>query len=262
MEGVILSSLVLFLLQPSQHTEVIIIHDYTLPGVKELVESFSERWAATTILTATPAPDLSQLLVALTSFHTKDLRYMVLLCSANTTWTVFDMVSRYNLESRRVRWLVFGEEAKLTDPIIHNIREGSLVGLIAPVNSYLFKILLSFVNQENQVVEKNNAYISERMGLEINALKYLGDGFYMARGNFLPQSFGIACPSGAPYISTLNLMLGRMVQAGLVGKWSKDEVAKIKQISVQGEKESQEKAGNVGQDGLAAKPLALDHLQV
>ncbi|KAK4313214.1 hypothetical protein Pmani_015391 [Petrolisthes manimaculis] len=589
MEGVILSSLVLFLLQPSQHTEVIIIHDYTLPGVKELAESFSERWVATTILTATPAPDLSQLLVALTSFHTNDLRYMVLLCSANTTWTVFDMVSRYNLESRRVRWLVLGEEGKLSDPIIHNIREGSLVGLIAPVNSYLFKILLSFVNQENQevgvwrgrsgekgknsldhphfpdlvnlyrnfqgrqlvvsaldnwpffglkyldngtvvidsgidisimntlgyylnftyqvqvpadhqwgavledgtvtgmvgevvarrahftinqltitgnhtcsdihariihhysretvvdfsqpyftdsttitskapeeknrslavfypfspilwiilalvtllmgplgylfsrvhhqltqtfdsthnersrnvgpsfdsgrikwgsepglrgvemfcfnmfrtiiiqgnllpasswplrlvffswyafclimyavyagtltayltkpsfdetidsledllaardrgvvavvtvgtsnevmlkVVEKNTAYISERMASEIYALKYLGDGFYVARDNFLPQSFGIACPSGAPYISTLNVMLGRMVQAGLVGKWSKDEVAKIKKISDQGEKESQGKSGNVGQDGLAAKPLALDHLQV
>ncbi|KAK3881647.1 hypothetical protein Pcinc_013924 [Petrolisthes cinctipes] len=85
MKGSILPSLVLFLLQPSHPNDVVIIYDYTLPGVKELVESFSERWAATTILTATPAPDLSQLLVALTSFHTNDLRYMVLLCSANTT---------------------------------------------------------------------------------------------------------------------------------------------------------------------------------
>ncbi|KAK4322295.1 hypothetical protein Pmani_006938, partial [Petrolisthes manimaculis] len=592
MEGVILSSLVLFLLQPSQHTEVIIIHDYTLPGVKELAESFSERWAATTILTATPAPDLSQLLVALTSFHTNDLRYMVLLCSANTTWTVFDMVSRYNLESRRVRWLVLGEEGKLSDPIIHNIREGSLVGLIAPVNSYLFKILLSFVNQENQVrrleyggvvverkgrtawiilffpdlvnlyrnfqgrqlvvsaldnwpffglkylkngtvvidsgidinimnnlgfylnftyqvqvpadhqwgavledgtvtgmvgevvarrahftinqlsitgnhtcsethariihhysretvvdfsqpyftdsttitskapeeknrslavfypfspilwiilalvtllmgplgylfsrvhhqltqtfdsthnersrnvgpsfdsgrikwgsepglrgvemfcfnmfrtiiiqgnllpasswplrlvffswyafcvilyavyagtltayltkpsfdevidsledllaardrgvvagvvtgssnenmlkvVEKNTAFISERIGSEINALRYIGDGFYQARDNFLPQSYGIACPSGAPYISTLNLMLGRMVQAGLVGKWSKDEVAQDKaKFQTKGRKKARENPGNVGQDGLAAKTLGTGtHLQ-
>ncbi|KAK4313215.1 hypothetical protein Pmani_015392 [Petrolisthes manimaculis] len=127
MEGVILSSLVLFLLQPSQHTEVIIIHDYTLPGVKELAESFSERWAATTILTATPAPDLSQLLVALTSFHTNDLRYMVLLCSANTTWTVFDMVSRHNLESRRVRWLVVGEDSSLiATSLSTTLREGSL----------------------------------------------------------------------------------------------------------------------------------------
>ncbi|KAK4313222.1 hypothetical protein Pmani_015399 [Petrolisthes manimaculis] len=102
MEAGLLVSLVLFLLQPSQHTEVVIIHDYTLPGVKELAESFSERWAATTLLTATPAPDLSQLLVALTSFHTNDLRYLVLLCSANTTRTVFDMVGLAVQESFRL----------------------------------------------------------------------------------------------------------------------------------------------------------------
>ncbi|KAK3896073.1 hypothetical protein Pcinc_000260 [Petrolisthes cinctipes] len=116
MEAGLLVSLVLFLLQPSQHTEVVIIHDYTLPGVKELAESSSERWVATTILTASPAPDLSQLLVALTSFHTNDLRYMVLLCSANTTRTVFDMV-----------------------------------GLAVQESFSLYKIYRSYVNHKNQV---------------------------------------------------------------------------------------------------------------
>ncbi|KAK3896065.1 hypothetical protein Pcinc_000252 [Petrolisthes cinctipes] len=151
MEAGLLVSLVLFLLQPSQHTEVVIIHDYTLPGVKELAESSSERWAATTILTATPAPDLSQLLVALTSFHTNDLRYMVLLCSANTTRTVFDMVSRHNLESRRVRWLVVANELNVADTLPHWLREGSMVGLAARVTSDLYNIYSSYVNQKNQV---------------------------------------------------------------------------------------------------------------
>ncbi|KAK3896058.1 hypothetical protein Pcinc_000246 [Petrolisthes cinctipes] len=151
MEVGLLASLVLFLLQPLQHIEVVIIHDYTLPGVNKLVESFSERWAATTILTATPAPDLSQVLVALTSFHTNDLRYMVLLCSANTTWTVFNMVSRHNLESKRVRWLVVGENLHLADSLRNILREGSMVGLAARVTSNMYKIFSSYVNHNNQM---------------------------------------------------------------------------------------------------------------
>ncbi|KAK4313216.1 hypothetical protein Pmani_015393 [Petrolisthes manimaculis] len=146
-----LLSLVLFLLQPSQHTEVVIIHDYTVPDVKEVVQFATERWAATTILTATPAPDLSQLLVALTSFHTNDLRYMVLLCSANTTWTVFDMVSRHNLESRRLRWLVVGEEPDLAETLLHIVREGTMVGLAARVTSDLYTMHSSYVDHTNQV---------------------------------------------------------------------------------------------------------------
>ncbi|KAK3896069.1 hypothetical protein Pcinc_000256 [Petrolisthes cinctipes] len=151
MEAGLLVSLVLFLLQPSQHTEVVIIHDYTLPGVKELAESSSERWVATTILTASPAPDLSQLLVALTSFHTNDLRYMVLLCSANTTRTVFDMVSRHNLESRRVRWLVVGKEPNVANTLPLSLREGSMVGLAVQESFSLYKIYRSYVNHKNQV---------------------------------------------------------------------------------------------------------------
>ncbi|KAK4313240.1 hypothetical protein Pmani_015417 [Petrolisthes manimaculis] len=151
MKGSILPSLVLFLLQPSHPNDVVIIYDYTLPGVNKIVESFSERWAATTLLTATPAPDLSQLLVALTSFHTNDLRYMVLLCSANTTRTIFDMVSNNNLESRRIRWLVVGEEPDLAATLLHTLREGSLVGIASRVNNNLYKMSFSYMNHENQM---------------------------------------------------------------------------------------------------------------
>ncbi|KAK4313243.1 hypothetical protein Pmani_015420 [Petrolisthes manimaculis] len=120
-------------------------------GVNKLVESFSERWAATTLLTATPAPDLSQLLVALTSFHTNDLRYMVLLCSANTTRTIFDMVSDHNLESRRVRWLVVGEDPDLRDSLLYILREGSMVGIAERVQDSLYRIYYSYVNHDDQV---------------------------------------------------------------------------------------------------------------
>ncbi|KAK4313235.1 hypothetical protein Pmani_015412 [Petrolisthes manimaculis] len=151
MEPTILSSLLLFLLRPSQDTEVVIIHDYT-SGVNKIVESFSERWAATTLLTATPAPDLSQLLVALTSFHTNDLRYMVLLCSANTTRTIFDMVSHHNLESRRVRWLVVWEKPTLAvTNLMYYMREGSMIGLAARDSSGSYKIYSSFVSHGSQL---------------------------------------------------------------------------------------------------------------
>ncbi|KAK3896080.1 hypothetical protein Pcinc_000267 [Petrolisthes cinctipes] len=232
-----LLSLVLFLLQPSQHTEVVIIHDYTVPDVKEVVQFATERWAATTILTATPAPDLSQLLVALTSFHTNDLRYMVLLCSANTTRTVFKMVSRHNLESRRLRWLVVGEEPDLAETLLNIVREGSMV------------------------VERNTAWISGMVSLEIYAIRYLGEDYHLSLNSFYPQPYGIVCPPGAPYTATLNLVLGRMVQSGLVDKWHRDEVTKLKQSADKRREEGQGGKTSVREEGVAVKPLALDHLQ-
>ncbi|KAK4313218.1 hypothetical protein Pmani_015395 [Petrolisthes manimaculis] len=485
MEAGLLVSLVLFLLQPSQHTEVVIIHDYTLPGVKELAESFSERWAATTLLTATPAPDLSQLLVALTSFHTNDLRYMVLLCSANTTRTVFDMVSRHNLESRRVRWLVVGKEPNVADTLPLSLREGSMESTTAPrhryrvqvpadlswgnlqedgtvtgivgevfarrahfaideititesretvldftrpyyfdtttiisrapteknrslaifnpfssqtwitvvlvtllmgplgylfsrvhhqltqtfdsthnersrnvgpsfdsgrikwgsepglrgVEMFCFNMFRTIIIQGNllpasswplrlvffswyavcvilyavyastltayltkpsfekpinsledllaardrgivgavvkdtnmedlfkvhnsiqdhfKVVEKNIPQIAATVYLEIYSVIHLDEAYHIASNNFNPQPYGIVCPSGAPYTDTLNLVLGRMVQSGVVNKLYSDEVTKLKL------KDMVEGGGKYEkQDRIKSKPLTLDHLQV
>lgn len=58
--------------------------------------------------------------------------------------------------------------------------------------------------------------------------------------------------------------LGRMVEAGLVDKWHRDEVTnfKMKQTASQGKEESQGAGTNEGQVRVAIKPLALDHLQV
>lgn len=55
-----------------------------------------------------------------------------------------------------------------------------------------------------------------------------------------------------------------MVEAGLVGKWHRDEVTnfKMKQTGSQGREESQGAGMNEGQVRVAIKPLALDHLQV
>ncbi|KAK4313220.1 hypothetical protein Pmani_015397 [Petrolisthes manimaculis] len=485
MEAGLLVSLVLFLLQPSQHTEVVIIHDYTLPGVKELAESFSERWAATTLLTATPAPDLSQLLVALTSFHTNDLRYMVLLCSANTTRTVFDMVSRHNLESRRVRWLVVGKEPNVADTLPLSLREGSMESTTAPrhryrvqvpadlswgnlqedgtvtgivgevfarrahfaideititesretvldftrpyyfdtttiisrapteknrslaifypfssqtwitvilvtllmgplgylfsrvhhqltqtfdsthnersrnvgpsfdsgrikwgsepglrgVEMFCFNMFRTIIIQGNllpasswplrlvffswyavcvilyavyagtltayltkpsfekpidsledllaardrgivgavvkdsnmddlfkvhnsiqdhfKVVEKNIPQIAATIGLEFSAGLHLDEAYHIASNTFHPQPYGIVCPSGALYTDTLNLVLGRMVQSGVVNKWFSDEITKLKL------KDMVEGGGKYEkQDRIKSQPLTLDHLQV
>ncbi|KAK3864235.1 hypothetical protein Pcinc_030055, partial [Petrolisthes cinctipes] len=262
-------SLALDHLQTSQHSDVVIVHDYTNSGVKELVKSFSERWAATTILTATPAPDLSQLLVALSTFHTNDLRYMVLLCSANTTRTVFDMVRDQNLESRRVRWLVVEEEPDLADPLLYTLREGSLTA-----TSGIFKAIHDSLDPSRsfatygtiavgEVVEKNTAYMSGRVGSEIYAIQNGRQRYHLARDTFMPQPYGIVCPSGAPFTPTFSLMLGRMVESGLVDKWHRDEVTNfiIQQTASQGKGEDQGAGTNMGQVRVAIKPLSLDHLQ-
>ncbi|KAK4313233.1 hypothetical protein Pmani_015410 [Petrolisthes manimaculis] len=454
MEAGLLVSLVLFLLQPSQHTEVVIIHDYTLPALT-----------------------LSQLLVALTSFHTNDLRYMVLLCSANTTWTVFDMVSRYNLESRRVRWLVLGEEPIVLDTFLPNLREGSMVGLAAPTTPDVYKIYSSYVNLMNQVrfqevgmwtvqggnimkvslrrplffdilqlyrnfhgrqlitmavdnwpffeviiledgtavagrgtdvniintlssilnftyrveipadkqwgtvredgtvtgmvgevaarrahlaideititasretvvdfsypyffdtttivsrapaernrslavfypfsshdkmglrtraegrrdvllqyvqndhhpgelaarvllatqtglfllvAEKNTAWIGGIVSLEIHAIRYLKNGYHISLNKFYPQPYGIVCPPRCSLHSITESgvsvpQLGRLVQAGIVYKWHRDEVTKLMQSPGQGRTDNQVgEVTSVGQESVAGKPLALDHLQ-
>lgn len=54
-----------------------------------------------------------------------------------------------------------------------------------------------------------------------------------------------------------------MAQAGLVGKWHRDEVSnfKMKQSAAQ-RREGQEEVLNMGQNRVTVKPLALDHLQV
>lgn len=54
-----------------------------------------------------------------------------------------------------------------------------------------------------------------------------------------------------------------MVQAGLVYKWHRDEMTKLVQNTGQGRKEGQDSgSANKGQESVAGKPLALDHLQV
>ncbi|KAK3864236.1 hypothetical protein Pcinc_030056 [Petrolisthes cinctipes] len=253
------------------------LYDYSLSnmskpisaGVNKLAESFSERWAATTILTATPAPDLSQLLVALTSFHTNDLRYMVLLCSANTTRTVFDMVSGHNLESRRVRWLVVGEDPDLLDSLLYILREGSMTATTGIFKTIYKSVdpLRSFFPFDTDamkgVIDKNTAFINGLVGSEIYAMKHGRHLYHLARNTFHPQPYGIACPPGAPYTPVLNLMLGRMVQAGLVDKWHRDEVTnfKLKQSAGQERQQDQGEKTDVRGDRMLVRPLSLDHLQ-
>lgn len=41
---------------------------------------------------------------------------------------------------------------------------------------------------------------------EIYAIKHGRQHYHLARNNFLPQAFGIACPISAPYVPTVNLL--------------------------------------------------------
>lgn len=56
--------------------------------------------------------------------------------------------------------------------------------------------------------------------------------------------------------------LGRMVQSGLVGKWHRDEVTKLKQSAGRGKDEEQGGSTSERREGVSVKPLALDHIQV
>lgn len=57
--------------------------------------------------------------------------------------------------------------------------------------------------------------------------------------------------------------LERLVQAGLVGKWHRDEVIRLKQ-SARKEREESQGGGlmNLEHERGTFKPLTLDHLQV
>ncbi|KAK3881646.1 hypothetical protein Pcinc_013923 [Petrolisthes cinctipes] len=114
-----------------------------------------------------------------------------------------------------------------------------------------------------EVVEKNTAYMSGRVGSEIYAIQNGRQRYHLARDTFMPQPYGIVCPSGAPFTPTFSLMLGRMVESGLVDKWHRDEVTNfiIQQTASQGKGEDQGAGTNMGQVRVAIKPLSLDHLQ-
>ncbi|XP_071524261.1 glutamate receptor ionotropic, delta-2-like [Panulirus ornatus] len=97
-----------------------------------------------------------------------------------------------------------------------------------------------------KVLEADIVYMSASLNSEIRATHRGRHLFYLARNTFLPQAYGIACPSGAPYRNKLGLMLGRIVQVGLVSKWVRDEVTNMENI--------------ITQDDVS-RSLSLDHLQ-
>ncbi|KAK4327868.1 hypothetical protein Pmani_001675 [Petrolisthes manimaculis] len=50
--------------------------------------------------------------------------------------------------------------------------------------------------------------------------------FHISRHTFLPQNYGVACPSGSPYQPLFSNVLRRMTEGGLILKWAGEEVNK------------------------------------
>ncbi|KAK8393509.1 hypothetical protein O3P69_006680 [Scylla paramamosain] len=105
-----------------------------------------------------------------------------------------------------------------------------------------------------KVLTENIVYASGSLNLEIRASQTGRHKFYISSDTFLPQMYGIACFPGAPFKDKFSIMLDRMVEGGLVARWIKDEIHKLKGSGQDAETEQLEQ-------GKETRSLALDHLQ-
>ncbi|KAK3894723.1 hypothetical protein Pcinc_001534 [Petrolisthes cinctipes] len=76
----------------------------------------------------------------------------------------------------------------------------------------------------------------------------------MGRQSFFPQGYGIACPSGAGYREHFDILLERMVEAGLVEKWKTDEI-----LTLNRRRHSSPSTGEIVRKGPGA--ITITHLQ-
>ncbi|ROT83246.1 hypothetical protein C7M84_023582 [Penaeus vannamei] len=71
------------------------------------------------------------------------------------------------------------------------------------------------------------AYMNAQLGAEIRAIKRGIHNYHFAKNTFYPQGYAMALPSGSPYKGKLEKLLVQLASAGLVDKWTRDEVAKV-----------------------------------
>ncbi|XP_042223943.1 ionotropic receptor 40a-like [Homarus americanus] len=105
----------------------------------------------------------------------------------------------------------------------------------------------------DMVLTHDIVYISAKINSEIRAAQKGRNHFYHARQTFFPQSYGIVCTSGAPFKNRFDSELGKMVQAGLINKWMRDELEKLRK--------SMKNRDDQAESTVAGGALSLDHLQ-
>ncbi|XP_071548363.1 glutamate receptor ionotropic, delta-2-like [Panulirus ornatus] len=105
------------------------------------------------------------------------------------------------------------------------------------------------------VLEGKAAYIDARLSSEIQTIIQGRDNFFIGRQSFFPQSYGIACSKGTSHRAIFDRVLERIVEAGLVDKWKKDEIIKLGQAA--------SLAGRLDQArrGVGPGAITIKHLQ-
>ncbi|XP_042857155.1 glutamate receptor ionotropic, delta-2-like [Penaeus japonicus] len=78
-----------------------------------------------------------------------------------------------------------------------------------------------------KVLTGKYAYMNAQLGAEIRAIKRGIHNYHFAKNTFYPQGYAMALPSGSPYKGKFEKLLIQLASAGLVDKWTRDEVAKV-----------------------------------
>ncbi|XP_064120838.1 glutamate receptor ionotropic, delta-2-like [Macrobrachium nipponense] len=80
----------------------------------------------------------------------------------------------------------------------------------------------------DKVISGKYVFANAYLGAVIRAKSRGLHKYHFAKNTFYPQSYGMACANGAPYKTLFDSLLIQITSAGLVQKWTKDEVSKVK----------------------------------
>nr|XP_053647536.1 glutamate receptor ionotropic, delta-2-like [Cherax quadricarinatus] len=78
-----------------------------------------------------------------------------------------------------------------------------------------------------KILKHKYVFVNAQLNSRLTATKRGRGNFYIARQTFLPQGYGIACPTGSPYKDVFSSVIIRLIEGGLVYKWAEDEVKKV-----------------------------------
>ncbi|CAL4079859.1 unnamed protein product, partial [Meganyctiphanes norvegica] len=98
-----------------------------------------------------------------------------------------------------------------------------------------------------RVLEGKYTYLNAQLGALIRANKRGMYQYHFAKEPFYPQSYAIACRQGSPYKDVFNRLLMELVGAGLIDKWTNDEIDKVR---------TSDQASNTG-----PAAMTIEHLQ-
>ncbi|XP_069995052.1 glutamate receptor ionotropic, delta-2-like [Penaeus vannamei] len=75
-----------------------------------------------------------------------------------------------------------------------------------------------------KVLTGKYAYLGGRLASEVRMTIFGQEQYHLARQTFQPQAYGVMLNSGSPYKGVFDKALLQLVESGLVGKWTRDEV--------------------------------------